>query len=213
MKRTRRLWLVLVSCLAMACEEGDPGPADAALLRDVAVGGAEAEGEAVCKTFGTGLSPGEFAARTDPAGRCAASSDQLALCSRDVNMVSRSCGVSCYVTNPMATEPELRECALRCLSGQVPSGDECLGCFAQTVACTLAGGRCVGPCSLDPLASACVQCQSAAGCQTALASCSGLPLPPAFLPDAGVAEPDAGAPQEDAGEQEPVAEDASDDYP
>src|SRR3954451_9449161 len=90
------------------------------------------------------------------AGQCSMAPDLDIICSHDVGFATRSCGISCFMTNPARSD--LVACTVNCtkqllLPGPNP-GDGCLGCYGANVACMLQ--KCLAPCAQDAMGMACL---------------------------------------------------------
>jgi hypothetical protein len=64
-------------------------------------------------------------------------------------------------------------CARDCLLGVLEMTDECAGCYADTVNCSIM--NCAAKCIADTEAQQCKDCQVEFGCREAFNTCSGLP--------------------------------------
>ena len=148
------------------CSDDKAGPA-AVVGAD---GGADAMGAApMCKATFADFNRTTLGAQTNPAGKCAASSDLDVVCANDVGGVSRSCGKSCFTAGGDAS------CTSTCVKVTInPSVTEpCLSCYTLAFNCTVE--KCFGDCAVDPNSPACIACQNTNTCLSILYSCSGLP--------------------------------------
>lgn len=64
-------------------------------------------------------------------------------------------------------------CARDCMLRELDMSEDCAGCYATFVNCTIK--ECLGECLTDPDSDGCHECQVTKGCRGAFNTCSGLP--------------------------------------
>jgi hypothetical protein len=64
-------------------------------------------------------------------------------------------------------------CARSCILESLEMTEDCAGCYADFVNCTIA--KCLGDCLQNPNSEACTGCQVSKGCRETFDTCSGLP--------------------------------------
>jgi hypothetical protein len=116
-------------------------------------------------------------------GMCMASTDLDLLCGNDVGLITRGCGQACYLKVAPEVGPidaaALKACIIDCvktqLTGKGTLSDGCLGCYGETVTCTIS--KCLAPCAVSTTGQACNDCMMANMCTSSFYMCSGLPQP------------------------------------
>jgi hypothetical protein len=109
-------------------------------------------------------------------GACTSATDLAAVCANDINGTASNCGLSCN-SQPGDAGTKVA-CTVDCVKGHLnpPPSDSCIGCYADSVACTFQ--FCLEPCLAGASDPACIACRVQHGCAGAFYnSCSGLPLP------------------------------------
>lgn len=164
---TRLLIAFTASLFLVACgDDGDDG-------------GTDAGGTYMCVAPYASLNNEQFAAAAGT-GMCANASDLELACSVDMPTIVGVCGVSCYQANPSSTEEQLAACTGQCVlenpATVTDPSQGCLGCYLQSVGCTLQ--NCLNECAGGSTTPGCVSCRADNGCTSAFYTCSGLPTPP-----------------------------------
>ena len=187
-RRSNRL-VLSAACAAFALAMGGCDDDDDTLPRDAsadtrsdALGGDTGDGPpaaGMCKGGFSSVNRAQLGAATSPTGMCATPGDLDIICNNDVAMKTRDCGSGCLVTVTAADPAAFLVCVSNCVALAHPLTAGCLGCYTQSVSCTLS--KCLGPCAADPSSTACMTCQATNNCLSAFFSCSGLPSgqPPA----------------------------------
>lgn len=179
--------LLVVGAFVAACDDDDDtvtrvdAAVDARTSTNVGVDTCNAEPMYTRASFGAAVRSG---------GACAGPADVDALCDVDVEGLTRGCGTSCLLQNPMATQEQLLVCIRGCLDGALMSKPKrptaaCVTCYDTAAACTIA--KCLSACT-NASSQACIDCQETYGCNAQFFVCSGLPGGEGERADAGAAD-------------------------
>ncbi len=111
--------------------------------------------------------PGEDVPTT-VTGACINEADNTYLeTNRDaVSAKAKECGLACM------SEEDTIACSIPCIKEVHPLTDDCAGCYAGTIVCTVE--KCLMQCLSDPDAPECIACQEEQGCLPTFYACTGL---------------------------------------
>lgn len=83
-----------------------------------------------------------------------------------VSAKAKECGLACM------SEEDTVACSIPCIQEVHAISNDCAGCYAGTIICTVE--KCLMQCLSDPDAPACIECQEDQGCLPEFYACTGL---------------------------------------
>lgn len=141
----------------------------------LSVGGCGGDDDDDADNTGGTSSAGTTGAAGEPSDNVACDPAEATACQNDTDcpfvvdgtarVTAGECGKGCLGKE--------ETCARDCVLDMLEMTEECAGCYADTVNCSIA--NCAALCIADTEAQKCKDCQVESGCREAFNTCSGLP--------------------------------------